>query len=211
MLHFRPFWIVLAMLELSVFCYRVSSNQNFSTLSKVHNFSSYTDDIPLDRPHPADVALSFTLLAQAVWLFNFVCQLLTTHIVIQAIYREDRSGAAQHLRQALQADPCCVEAFRLMKRGGLVSGSEIRADLLQLDVSPDRAWVSDIFCCLADPCASTSSGMPPAAAADALTHHLILACTAYDSRDWNTTVLSPHMHPIYFNIFCCRLPQFLGQ
>lgn len=47
-----------------------------------------------------------------------------------------------------------------MMRGGLVSGSEIRADLLQLEVPPDRAWVSDIFCCLADPCASTASGIP---------------------------------------------------
>lgn len=75
-----------------------------------------------------------------------------------------------------------------MTRGGLVSGSEIRADLRQLEVSPDRMWVSDVLCCLADPCASTCSGMPPAAAADPLTHHLVSACIFYDSRDWNATV-----------------------
>ena len=132
-------------------------------------------------------------------------------MAIQAIYREDRSGAAQLLRQALQADPCCVEAFRLMKRGGLVSGSEIRADLLQLEVAPDRAWVSDIFCCLADPCASTSTGMPPAAAADFLTHHLISACVAYDSRDWNATVLLLYVHYFYSRIFSCfRITHLSG-
>ena len=124
---------------------------------------------------------------------------------MKAINREDRSGAAQLLRQALQADPCCVEAFRLMMRGGLVSGSEIRADLRQLEVPPDRAWVGDIFCCLADPCASASSGMPPTAAADPLTHHLVLACIAYDSRDWSATVLPPPQ------TICCRLPHIAGQ
>lgn len=138
----------------------------------------------------------------------FIAGVSVSYYAIQAINREDRSGAAQLLRQALQADPCCVEAFRLMMRGGLVSGSDIRADLLQLDVPSDRAWVSDILCCLADPCASTSSGMPAAAAADPLTHHLISACISYDSRDWNTTVIAPLFS---FATFRCHFPHISGE
>ena len=36
-----------------------------SIIIKIH-VSPFADDVPLDRPAPADVALSFTLLAQAV-------------------------------------------------------------------------------------------------------------------------------------------------
>jgi hypothetical protein len=38
-----------------------------------HLASSLADDVPLDRPAAADIALSFTLLAQAVCLFALFC------------------------------------------------------------------------------------------------------------------------------------------
>ena len=75
MMRVRPCWIISVMLVPNVFCYQVSSTHRLPSSSKAHSISAFADDIPLDRPPSADVALSFTLLAQAVWsLFPFDCQ-----------------------------------------------------------------------------------------------------------------------------------------
>jgi hypothetical protein len=45
-----------------------------SSSSKCHLACQLADDVPLDRPAAADIALSFTLLAQAVRLFALFCR-----------------------------------------------------------------------------------------------------------------------------------------
>lgn len=60
------------MLGHNVCCYQVF--QAFTCHLFNIEFYSCSDDIPLDRPPPADVALSFTLLAQAVGCFSVYCR-----------------------------------------------------------------------------------------------------------------------------------------
>ena len=70
----RLCWTILAKLGPSVCFYQVSSHCCFSSSSMFHLASSLADDVPLDRPAAADIALSFTLLAQAVCLFALFCR-----------------------------------------------------------------------------------------------------------------------------------------